>query len=719
MNIDGSIPLNRLPIVVIDLETTGLNVATDRIVQLGGVTMKGGRILEETYNRLVNPGITIDSKIADIHGITNEKVVEKPSYGELHIDFHKFIQDRIVVGFNVGFDLAMLRNETERLKLKPLHYRFLDVRFLGLVLSLSPELLYLESLADSFSLKSENRHDALGDSILTAKILSKFIPLLRAKGVNTLGEAERCCQEKMSFLSVSYSSDWYYPSPPEGNIIPIKEQVWDQLERIDPFPFSHTVGEVMGKGILSISEEKTLNEAIQVMGDHNIGSILVHTKNNSENIIGIFTERDLLKNFAQASKGSEKYQQSMSFNSLGDKPIRDLMKYPIHSISENAFIFQAIQTMVVERTRHLLVTGDEGHPVGVISQRDFLKTRMENFYSNQKQIEKLKTVPELADLHAEIPVLARRLMKEELRADKITQVVSSECNIIVKKGCELALEKIKGEKGPPPCSFAVLVLGSAGRGESLLAFDQDNAIIYETDHPDHQIWFLSFGKELNDILNAAGIPLCKGGVMAGNKKWCRSLKSWKEQLKEWFTSSHPEAILYADIFVDFIHVYGNDILSHRLHKELTAIGQTQKTFLKLMGEEIINKTSSPITLFGGIKTDNGKIDLKATVLFPIVATARLLALKIGYGKSNSTHLRYKAALNKLKLNDYEVEIIKETHRLSLSLILEQQLNRISLGEKPNNMVFIKTFPKRKVERFRELLSYLEGLKTMIQNAITQ
>ena len=77
--------------------------------------------------------------------------------------------------------------------------------------------------------------------------------------------------------------------------------------------------------------------------------------------------------------------------------------------------------------------------------------------------------------------------------------------------------KAEGQ-GEPPCAYALCVLGSAGRGESLLAMDQDNAIVFADGEPGDAAdrWFARFGGIVADILHEVGVPYCKGGVMAKN-----------------------------------------------------------------------------------------------------------------------------------------------------------------------------------------------------------
>ena len=70
------------PIVFFDLETTGVNIATDRIVEISilKVFPNGNK---ESKTWLVNPEVEIPKEAAEIHGITNEKVVTEPTFKEL------------------------------------------------------------------------------------------------------------------------------------------------------------------------------------------------------------------------------------------------------------------------------------------------------------------------------------------------------------------------------------------------------------------------------------------------------------------------------------------------------------------------------------------------------------------------------------------------------------------------------------------------------------
>jgi ATP-dependent DNA helicase DinG len=94
--------------VALDLETTGLDVDHDEIIEIGAVRFHGAQELE-TYATFVNPGRHIPSFITDLTGITDADVAHAPSIHQVLSDVRKFVGQDLVVGHNVSFDLGFLR----------------------------------------------------------------------------------------------------------------------------------------------------------------------------------------------------------------------------------------------------------------------------------------------------------------------------------------------------------------------------------------------------------------------------------------------------------------------------------------------------------------------------------------------------------------------------------------------------------------------------------
>ncbi|WP_405607195.1 exonuclease domain-containing protein [Polaribacter sp. Asnod1-A03] len=102
------------PIIFFDLETTGVNIATDKIVEISilKVFPNGNK---ESKTWLVNPEMEIPQESIDVHGITNEKVAAEPTFKELATKVNEMIADSDLAGFNSNrFDIPLLAEELMR-----------------------------------------------------------------------------------------------------------------------------------------------------------------------------------------------------------------------------------------------------------------------------------------------------------------------------------------------------------------------------------------------------------------------------------------------------------------------------------------------------------------------------------------------------------------------------------------------------------------------------
>lgn len=102
-------------LVFFDVETTGLNVIRDRIVQIALVKLKKNGLETEEFSTLVNPGIPISEESMSVHGITPRDVANKPTFAQLAQKIWDFIGDADLAGYNSNrFDVPMLMEEFAR-----------------------------------------------------------------------------------------------------------------------------------------------------------------------------------------------------------------------------------------------------------------------------------------------------------------------------------------------------------------------------------------------------------------------------------------------------------------------------------------------------------------------------------------------------------------------------------------------------------------------------
>jgi DNA polymerase III subunit epsilon len=106
------------PIAFIDTETTGRDAQIDRLVEVGIVIGRGG-IIVERKSWLINPGVPIPAETTAIHGIKDEDVADKPSFGEVALEILAALGEAIPAAYNAAFDRGFLLAELERAGIRP------------------------------------------------------------------------------------------------------------------------------------------------------------------------------------------------------------------------------------------------------------------------------------------------------------------------------------------------------------------------------------------------------------------------------------------------------------------------------------------------------------------------------------------------------------------------------------------------------------------------
>lgn len=158
------------PLVVFDLEATGLNKRTDRVVAIALVRYEPGGSPEQIHY-LINPGIPIPEEATAIHGITDEDVRDAPTFTEMAEILERHFAGADLAGYNIlGYDIQMLTEEFARAN-RPFSIegrRVLDAQrifFRNEPRDLTAALRFYcgESHEDS--------HDALGDVLATIRVL--------------------------------------------------------------------------------------------------------------------------------------------------------------------------------------------------------------------------------------------------------------------------------------------------------------------------------------------------------------------------------------------------------------------------------------------------------------------------------------------------------------------------------------------------------------------
>lgn len=167
---------------VIDLEMTGLSPKTDRIIEIGAVKVRDGKIAD-TYAMLVNPEMKIPERVVELTGITDEMVKNGEELDKAVQGLIDFIGDDVIVGQNVQFDYSFLKQWSVNHKIH-LELKAYDTLKLARKLLPAEQPKTLEALCSYFEIKRENAHRALDDTIETKELFDKLLELLQVSKKN-------------------------------------------------------------------------------------------------------------------------------------------------------------------------------------------------------------------------------------------------------------------------------------------------------------------------------------------------------------------------------------------------------------------------------------------------------------------------------------------------------------------------------------------------------
>ncbi|WEM42882.1 DNA polymerase III subunit epsilon [Photobacterium sp. DA100] len=165
-------------IIVFDTETTGMNMTGPHyeghcIVEIGAVEIINRKLTGNTFHVYIKPDREIDAEAIDVHGITDEFLVDKPTYGDVHQEFMDFIRGAELVAHNAPFDIGFMDYEFS--KLDPSIGKTVDFCKVTDTLEMAKRLFpgkrnNLDVLCSRYGI--DNSHRTLHGALLDAEILA-------------------------------------------------------------------------------------------------------------------------------------------------------------------------------------------------------------------------------------------------------------------------------------------------------------------------------------------------------------------------------------------------------------------------------------------------------------------------------------------------------------------------------------------------------------------
>jgi len=383
-----------------------------------------------------------------------------------------------------------------------------------------------------------------------------------------------------------------------------------------------------------------------------------------------------------------------------------LMVSPPDQIEADRLLSEAMQTLNRSRTGCIIVTENE-KTCGIITAKTVFNL-LEKLPAGLIQlIRSATTFTELKSLHHQVQKTAQNLLPTNASPAILLNILSGMADEIGKRTIQLCLNEMQ----EPPVRFAFIQFGSAGRREQSFLTDQDNALVFDNVSPEifekTREYFQNLGMIFNRRLHEIGYFNCKGGMMAGNKRWCQPLEVWKGYFSHWANNPGPSELLEVSVFYDFSLLYGDmglvDDLKHHLQEGI----HTNDIFYHLMAEAWM--PFSPEKQFH----PNGISNLK-TILMPLTGLVRLYALKAGV--TSNTTLGRSIALYQTGIFSKELFLSTvNAWNCLMHIRLQNQTEQLNSNKDPDNLYNPGIHDEYTAFRIEKAI---EGIRLLISKAET-
>jgi CBS domain-containing protein len=401
-----------------------------------------------------------------------------------------------------------------------------------------------------------------------------------------------------------------------------------------------------------------------------ISSILVR----GDDLLGIVTDRDLrTKVIAGGTDPSA--------------AVAEVMTTPVITVRGDAMADEALRLMLEHGIHHLPVTGADGSVTGVVTDTDLLGLERSVPFTFLRNLDRAETSDDVLALMADLPSVVIPLVEAETDPVDIGHVIASAIDATTRRLIHVAIADL----GDPPGPWAWLALGSEARHEQSLVTDQDHALVFSAPGvpaEETEAYFAELARRVTDGLVEAGIPRCRGGVMAETDAWRADRETWTQTFREQLALSDVGGTAFSNIALDYRRVAG------ALDIETTLDGLVRKAAAE--GWLVRKLASSALELrpptgfvrgslvhWDGARA--GAFDVKRGGVTPITNLARTFAVASG-ASSNRTIDRLRAAAS-LGALDLDLAVgLEEAFRLLWRIRLRHQVTQRRAGDPADDLV---------------------------------
>ena len=465
------------------------------------------------------------------------------------------------------------------------------------------------------------------------------------------------------------------------------------------------VQQFMHSPLAACGPETTLAEAFDSLASRQIGSLGVI--GHEGELMGLLTPLSISEALIHGGA------------SPGDSVLSSACQTP-YTVTPETPLWRVEEIQQRNRVKYVVVVDAHDQPIGMVSQTDLVRGLATPPQTLDSEIAAAPDLETLAALFERIPEAARRAHDTHRSASLAVRALTDMHLSVQHRVIELVLADLeRAGHGPPPTRFALIVMGSGGRGEMFLHTDQDNGLIIADDADDDALaWFERFAAALNPALDRVGYALCPGRIMADNPRFRRTLRGWRERIS--YLVDHPgeEGARWSTIVFDFATQYGDDALTADLRGHLNRELRRGPGLLKMMVRD--DAAGRPaLGLFNRLATtthDGAEaIDIKRNGLRIIVDAARVFALQRGVTRSGTRDRL--DALGRLGAFDPDfIDSVRIAFEELQDLLLAHQLDQVERGEAPDKYLRLERLSGPDRERLRVSLRAAKRFQERLQDA---
>jgi CBS domain-containing protein len=472
-------------------------------------------------------------------------------------------------------------------------------------------------------------------------------------------------------------------------------------------PLLGRVRDLLSRPPVTCRPDLTADAVARLLSAERVGSVVVVDDDGAP--LGIVTDRDLRGKVLAESRDPSRTSAAQ------------VMSCPLVTIRPGAFAFEAVLEMTRRAIHHLVVV-DGGRLVGVLSTQDFLMQQSAHPVVLAREIARATSVDALRPLGDRITAMVDRLVTEGATAYDIGQMVAELNDRIVGRALGFTADALAdaGEEAPP-VGYCWIALGSEARREQTLRSDQDNGLVYANPPPDLEervaAYYTRFATHAVATLVDIGVPRCPGDSMASNPRWCQPSRRWAEYFRHWIEVPEPAQVLAASIYFDLRPVGGSAELVQPLLDVIAREAPVNRLFLGLLAREVVGRRV-PFTMLGGIAVarsgaQRGMVDIKGAGALQLVGAARLHALELGLGETNTVD-RLRAAGARGVYREHETREVTDAYQHLMRLRIVHQLEQLARGEAPDNFVRPDALSRADALLFRDALRTVQRVQAGIR-----